>query len=320
MKANQSRSLLSAAGLAATLASVLVSAPLGAQVLTFPCGTSGGVGCRSQIPDARRLSPPTVLPGVLNSTITVPPGTCGGALADVDLTYRYYHGFRGDLSFQLLPPSGPAVGVDAAAAPTTSSADDFDETQPVFRTSFPTVLGQPGNGVWTLRATDSRNSNEGALGDWILTIVCQTGTQVLPTVSVAALAPNASEAPNTTGSFIFTRNLVTGNPLTVTFTLGGTASGADYAPIPLTVVIPANQASATVIVDPVSDGNPEPPETVVATVSDVPEYDPGASAQATVTIQDVGASDAIPAAGPFGLGLLALALVAVGFALLRGRP
>ena len=46
----------------------------------------------------------------------------------------------------------------------------------------------------------------------------------------------------------------TTNPLTVNYTVGGTATnGTDYASIPTTVIFESNSAIATVIVDPTAD-------------------------------------------------------------------
>lgn len=312
MRSNSTRLLL--AGLA--LASLAPAPRLNAQVFTYTCSTASGTECRSQIPDARGNGV-TVVAGVLSSTITVPPGTCGGLLADIDLTYRYYHDWKGDLAFELDPPGGPPV--PAGTGVPVDSGDDFEVPQPVFLTSFPALSGQSPNGAWTLRASDRRNAGVGALDDWTLSLVCQTGSVALPTVSVLALPAAAGEQPLTPGAFVFSRNIVDSSPLSVSFTLAGTASGADYAAVPLTVTIPANQASATVLISPVADGIVEPPETVLASVVDLPAYDPGSPAAATVTISDAAALDVVPTAGPLGLVALALALAAAGAALLRFR-
>ena len=298
------------------LAPLLLAAPLGAQVVTYTCSTAPGVDCRSQIPDATSDGV-TVTPGLLTSTITVPPGTCGGLLADIDLTYSFRHDWVGDLAFEVAAPGG--TGVPAGDFPGSGSADDFEVTQPVFQTSFPPLTGLDPHGVWSLRAIDAASGNVGALEDWTLSIVCQAAAPAIPFVSVTANPPGASEVPSSSGVFVFTRRVDDDQPLVVYFTLGGTAGGADYAPLASTVTIPAGAASVMLAVVPVADHVVEPDETVVVTLLDVPEYDPGTPASAVVTITDATGPAVVPATGAFALLLLALTIAAGGFALLRGR-
>lgn len=298
------------------LAPLLLAAPLGAQVVTYTCGTAAGVDCRSQIPDATSDGV-TVTSGVLASTITVPPGTCGGLLADIDLTYSFRHDWVGDLAFEIVPPGGTAL--PAGDFDGDGSGDDFDVTQPVFQSSFPSLVGLDPHGAWSFRAIDRRSSNVGALEDWTLSIVCQATAPTIPLVSVTANPPGASEVPSSSGVFVFTRRVVDDQPLVVRFTLGGTASAADYAPLASTITIPAGVSSVTLPVVPVADHVAEPDETVVLTLLDVPEYDPGTPASAAVTITDATGPAAVPAAGALSMLLLALTIAAGGFALLRGR-
>ena len=56
----------------------------------------------------------------------------------------------------------------------------------------------------------------------------------------------------------------TDNPLTVSYTVSGTAqSGTDYTALPATVTIPAGQSSATIDVSPLADATPETQQIVV---------------------------------------------------------
>lgn len=311
MSANPIRLLASALACAA-----LAAVPLDAQTLTYTCSTLPGTDCRSQIPDAKGNGV-SVLPGVLTSRITVPPGACSGTVADIDLNYRYYHDWKGDLAFYLASPAGGAVNVGTGSP--SDSGDDFDVTQPVFLTSFPSLSGQSPIGDWTLQVADRRASGVGALDDWTLSIVCQSVATALPTVNVEAGVRNAGEIPRVAGTFVFTRNIIDSSPLVVQFTLGGSASAADYEAIPLTVTIPGNQPQVTVSVVPIADGLSELPETVEATILDLPSYDPGPSSFATVLILDRAENAPIPSAGPFGLALLALAVAGAGVGLLRSR-
>ncbi|HRS53936.1 MAG TPA: choice-of-anchor L domain-containing protein, partial [Bacteroidales bacterium] len=59
----------------------------------------------------------------------------------------------------------------------------------------------------------------------------------------------------------------TTSPLTINYTIGGTAqNGVDYLPIPSSVTVPSGQDSAGFIINPIADGITEAPETVVVTI------------------------------------------------------
>ena len=102
------------------------------------------------------------------------------------------------------------------------------------------------------------------------------------------------------------------SPLTVTFTLGGTAlNGTDYQNTPLTATFLAGAATADVVVTPLSDLVAEPSETVVLTLTSVAPYTLGSPTSATVAISEGGslvpvvsvtASDASAAETPMDLG------------------
>ena len=113
----------------------------------------------------------------------------------------------------------------------------------------------------------------------------------LPTVSIAASDPTATEAGPTGGVFTVTRSGDLSAPLTVFYTVAGTATpSVDYAALSGSVTIVATQASATINVDPLDDADVEPDETVVAALAADAAYTIGASAQGAVTIvsDDVG--------------------------------
>jgi PKD repeat protein len=112
----------------------------------------------------------------------------------------------------------------------------------------------------------------------------------LPTVTVAAADPNASETDSDPGQFTITRTGITTAPLVVSYGLSGTATnGSDYTVLagPLgSVNILAGASSATVTVKPIDDAEYEGDETVVLTLTGNPAYQLGAPGTATVTIQD----------------------------------
>ena len=105
------------------------------------------------------------------------------------------------------------------------------------------------------------------------------------TVTVTATDASAGEQGPNTGTFTFTRTGSTSGALTVNFTVSGTASAADYAALPTSVVLPDTEASATLIVTPVNDAVVEGTETVVVTLAGG-FYNIGGTGAATVNIVD----------------------------------
>jgi trimeric autotransporter adhesin len=110
----------------------------------------------------------------------------------------------------------------------------------------------------------------------------------LPTVTIAATDLTASETANNSnpGVFRITRSVATINPLTVNYSVGGTATSADYTPgIGTSATIPANQTSVEITINPVDDGLVEGTETVSVTLVAGNGYTPNFS-PATVSIAD----------------------------------
>jgi hypothetical protein len=91
-------------------------------------------------------------------------------------------------------------------------------------------------------------------------------------VSVSATTPQASETGPTPAVFTLTRTSA-GTPVTVNFTLGGTAiNGVDYtnaagSAVPTSVTFSALDTTTNITIIPVDDTIPEPTETVVLTIA-----------------------------------------------------
>lgn len=106
----------------------------------------------------------------------------------------------------------------------------------------------------------------------------------LPAVSVTASTPTATEAGPVAGAFTFARSGDTTQPLTVHYTIGGTATpGSDYTALSGVVTIDPGLATAVVPVMPIDDLAVESNESVVVSVATDPAYVVG-SAGAVVTI------------------------------------
>ena len=119
-------------------------------------------------------------------------------------------------------------------------------------------------------------------------------------VSVAVAPLSSAEDTGSNLVYTFTRTGVTTGPLTVNFSVGGTASfPSDYAQTGAasfssssgTVTIGAGNPSATVTIDPTTDISYEPSETVILTVTSGTGYNVGSPSAATGTITD---DDPIP--------------------------
>ncbi|UJH68323.1 Calx-beta domain-containing protein [Allomuricauda sp. SCSIO 65647] len=112
------------------------------------------------------------------------------------------------------------------------------------------------------------------------------------TATVAASDADAAEntPSNQTGEFTIGLDQVnnTGSAITVNYTVGGTATGADYAALGTSVAIANGQQQATVTVTPVDDSTVEPTETVTLTLATGTSYAVATAPddQATVTIAD----------------------------------
>ena len=107
-----------------------------------------------------------------------------------------------------------------------------------------------------------------------------------PSVAIGASAATATEGGGA-GQFLVRRTGSTAAPLTVSYTVGGTATAvSDYAALSRTgtVVIPAGASSAAITVRPINDTAVEPQETVVVRLTPGSAYTVGAASSAAVRI------------------------------------
>lgn len=114
-----------------------------------------------------------------------------------------------------------------------------------------------------------------------------TPRPALPTISLAALDATASEPGANVGAFQVTRTGTTNAPLTVAYTLGGSAvNGSDYTTLSNYVVIPAGSSNATITLTPRDDAFIEGTETVSLSLFDTAGYNAGPGTNALVTLAD----------------------------------
>lgn len=108
----------------------------------------------------------------------------------------------------------------------------------------------------------------------------------LPPVSVVAGDSQASENAGDTGVFTVSIPNKLPTPLTVKYSISGTASsGSDYSALSGSVVIPAGSTYAQVSVSPLADASTESAETVILTLTSDASYSISTSSSATVTIE-----------------------------------
>lgn len=101
----------------------------------------------------------------------------------------------------------------------------------------------------------------------------------LPQVSIEPVVASASEAGPVAGQFRFSRTGSTSGPLTVNYSLGGTASATDYTGLPASVSFGAGESTKLITVTPVDDTLIEPTEQLVVTLAANAAYTVDASRQ-----------------------------------------
>ena len=187
--------------------------------------------------------------GATSAALTVAYTVAGTATAGSD-----YAALPGSVVI----PAGSATAT-IAVSPVNDTAIEVDET---------VVATISASAAYTVGAPASA------------TVTIQSDDVALPTVTIAATDPTATEAGTTTGLFTVTRTGATAAALTVAYAVGGTATaGSDYAALSGSVVIPAGSSTATVTVTPINDTAVEADETVVAALSASAAYTVGGAGE-----------------------------------------
>ncbi|MDP2602186.1 MAG: Calx-beta domain-containing protein [Deltaproteobacteria bacterium] len=175
-----------------------------------------------------------------------------------------------------------SVTIPASSATATITAAPIDDvlveaTETVIltlRTNTAYTMGTPGKAMVTITDSDSAP---------------------LPTVSITANQPDASESGSTAGQFTVTRTGITASDLTVTYTIGGTATNTtDYATLSGSVTITAGSATGLITVTPVDDAAVEGSETVILTLTANTTYTVISPSSAIVTIADNDSTPTLP--------------------------
>jgi len=218
--------------------------------------------------------------GTLNTATNY--GGTGGKILFTTLNATNANGIGG---LPAVPPS--ALTYNTATASTVQgvcfdSADNYygvsgsDDSLRAFTPGFTTL-------------TSYGNDTSGTKGSFILSTPSF--------VNVTASQPVASQNNGSpiAGMFTISRSGSTAQPLTVNFTLTGTAATAPWTTPPsftasasTSVVIPAGQSSATVTITPSNDSISRPTLTVVLTLQNSPIYVATPPSSATISIVNTG--------------------------------
>jgi uncharacterized protein len=181
--------------------------------------------------------------------------------------------------------------LDFTAPSTTGTAGALDGNASTNRTEISntiTGLSIPTGGTVWLRwnSFDATGADDGlAIDNFSITPTVGSGTTV-SVVSIVANDAAAAEAAQDVGIFRITRTGDAARALTVSYTIGGTATSGDYSKtLAGTATIPADESFTDVTITPIDDEALEEPETVILTLVDGTDYDLGSST-ATVTIAD----------------------------------
>ena len=170
--------------------------------------------------------------------------------------------------------------------------------QPGWTTGLNTTYPRSRSGATTLESAPS-------------SIALLDPASALPTITISASTPNASETGPTAGQFTVSRTGSTASSLTVNYTVGGTATnGTDYATLSGSVIIGAGSATALITVSPVDDALVEGNETVILTLSANAAYTVGSPNNATVNIAD---NDSAPPPPPPSGPMIALSTAKLDF-------
>ena len=138
------------------------------------------------------------------------------------------------------------------------------------------------------------NNNDGYFNKIILTSTQQAFESdnhafisEFPSITLAVAPSSVNEDGTSNLIYTFTRTGDTTNPLTVNYSISGTATnGSDYTLLPTSVTFAANSATATVTVDPTPDTIVESDETVILTLASGTGYTVGTTTPVTGTINN----------------------------------
>ena len=234
------------------------------------------------------------LPTVSLAGTNLAASEAGPVSGVLTLTRTGYLGTSLDVALTI---AGTATnGVDYIALPTTVSFAAGSDTAIVTITPIDnTVYGGPKTVMITLPTSTAYTVAGAPNNSGTVTIADNDAAKV----SVAVTDSSCAEQFSGAGVFTLTRDGLTTAPLTVYYTLGGSAeSGTDYAALTGSVTFAVSKTTATVTITPVDDTLYEGPEDVTLTLNADSAYTLGTPASAALTITDSDLPTVAVAANP----------------------
>ena len=286
----------------------LLALPAVSRAQTYECGSA----CRTAILDGSRSADGTERAGSATSTLLVLPGACAqqDRIVDVDLDVQLVHPYVGDLELELTHPDGtgvvvllrPGSGSIAGYCPNDDIDASFDDDDgaagsDMCRSAIPALRhsllpfnplsqldGKARNGVWTLTVRDHASGNQGVLLGWKLELPCVPD---LPDVTLDTTDGLVSErGPDDRAIVTVARGGSTAAALEVAYMVTGSASLADFEPLPGKISIPAGAASAAIEIHAIEDALDERDETIIVSLLATASYERGARDTAFVTLTE----------------------------------
>jgi hypothetical protein len=142
-------------------------------------------------------------------------------------------------------------------------------------------------------STPTGYTDYASIGNYMIsgTITSAADSTANPVITLAVTPGSVSEDGSSNLEYIFSRSLVTANPLSVNVTVSGTATnGSDYSGLLAgsnqTVTFAANAATASVVIDPTADTSVEADETVSLMLALGTGYSIGTTTAVTGTISN----------------------------------
>lgn len=161
---------------------------------------------------------------------------------------------------------------------------DFIQTGSLIEATVPSDPVRALAGYYILFAMVDDNPSVGRI---VRITPTATPRPTVPTISLAALDATTSEPGANAGAFQVTRTGTTNAPLTVAYSLSGSAAnGADYNTLSNYVVIPAGSFNASIMLTPQDDVFVEGTETVSLSLFDTAGYNAGPGTNALMTLAD----------------------------------
>ena len=142
-------------------------------------------------------------------------------------------------------------------------------------------------------STPTGYTDYASIGNYMIsgTITSATDSTANPVITLALAPSSVFEDGSSNLVYTFSRSLVTANPLSVNFTVSGTATnGSDYSGLLAgsnqTVTFAANAATASLVIDPTADTSVEADETVGLMLGLGTGYSIGTTSAVTGTISN----------------------------------